>query len=58
MFLVKRSVAVVVDQRFQGDVAADPLRGWPGVRFLAGGPGEVDNSEGAVIDAEDHVVTS
>jgi hypothetical protein len=58
MFLVKRSVAVVVDQRFQGDVAADRLSGWPGVWFLAGGPGEVDNSEGAVIDAEDRVITS
>jgi hypothetical protein len=58
MFLVKRSVAVVVDQRFQGDVAADPLCGWPGARFLAGGPGEAGNSEGAVIDAEDRVVTS
>jgi hypothetical protein len=58
MFLVKQSVPVVVDQRFQGDVAADSLWSRPGVWLLPGGPGEVDDSEGAVIDAEDHVVTS
>jgi hypothetical protein len=51
-------VLMVADGRLERQVAGKALCGGPWFRFGVLGPGEVHLREGAVVDAEDHLIAA